>query len=580
MSSEELHRAAKRGDVETARRLVSEGGVDMNAYDSRGRTPLMHAVVSVAADADFVRLLLGHGARVDLENVGGEHEIKRGALAFALNSGNPEKVAALLEAGADIRYSRKEGYDALIDAVPGRGYRDGARLLDLLRLLVAKGAPLSGISSYKESALRILSRVGRFDGVRLLLDAGSDESQLGWTPLIRAVALGTLDDVKVASAGANLEEKDWWERTAWLVAILAGDIDKASFLLERGADRDARGRCSHTPLEYAVAGRHLPMLRWLLERGQDVEQVDEFGQTPLMTAAEGGDAAMIDALLAAGADVDRMREHDQSALSNCCSRDAALRLLEAGANPSYLSREARRAILGLPPEPELELLDSSPEEFQRARGTRFGAANPEEMDEPFWRAMIRAGVNAYQPRRLYEGGRIGGGPIWCADRFGQSLTFLPDGRIVEIGGEHEDSYDPDFCIYNDVIVHAAAGSVRIFGYPEEVFPPTDFHTATLAGDFIYVIGSLGYHGTRRPGFTPVRRLDTKSFRIETLQPSGEPPGWLSSHRAVLTAPGRIRIFGGEITTITGGKETNLKNTKSFILDIERMAWIPDPSEAP
>lgn len=580
MSSGELHRAAKRGDIETARRLLSSDGVDVNAYDSLGRTPLMHALENSAAKVDFVRLLLGHGARVDMENVGGEYEGKRGTLSFGLCGGDPDKVSALLDAGADIRYSRKEGYDALIDAVHGRDIMRGARLLDLLRLLIAKGAPLNGVSSYKESGLRVLSRVGRFDGVRILLDAGSDESQLGWTPLIRAVALGTLDDVKAASAGANLEEKDWWERTAWLVAILAGDIDKAGFLLERGADRDARGRCSHTPLEYAVAGRRLPMLRWLLERGQDVEQVDEFGQTPLMTAAEGGDEAMIAALLAAGADVDRMREHEQSALSNCSSRDAALRLLEAGANPSHLSREARRAVLGLPPEPELELLDSSPEEFQRARGTRFGAANPEEMDEPFWRAMIRAGVNAYQPRRIYEGGRIGGGPIWCADRFGQSLTFLPDGRIVEIGGEHEDSYDPDFCIYNDVIVHDALGSVRIFGYPDEAFPPTDFHTATLAGDFIYVIGSLGYHGTRRPGFTPVRRLDTKSFRIETLQPSGEPPGWLSGHRAVLAAPGRIRVFGGEITTAEGGKEMNLKNMKSFVLDIERMAWISDPLQAP
>jgi hypothetical protein len=27
----------------------------------------------------------------------------------------------------------------------------------------------------------------------------------------------------------------------------------------------------------------------------------------------------------------------------------------------------------------------------------------------------------------------------------------------------------------------------VYGYPESVFPPTDFHTATLVGEFIYVI---------------------------------------------------------------------------------------------
>ena len=89
-----------------------------------------------------------------------------------------------------------------------------------------------------------------------------------------------------------------------------------------------------------------------------------------------------------------------------------------------------------------------------------------------------------------------------AKRFGQSLTLLPDGLAVQIGGEHEDYYDPDFCIYNDVFVHERDGSITIYGYPESAFPPTDFRTATLVGDSIYVIGSLGSRGpvtsVRRP----------------------------------------------------------------------------------
>lgn len=75
-------------------------------------------------------------------------------------------------------------------------------------------------------------------------------------------------------------------------------------------------------------------------------------------------------------------------------------------------------------------------------------------------------------------------PVWCFHRFGKSITEFPDGRIIEIGGEHEDYYDPDFCIYNDVVVHYGGGRFEIFGYPEEVFPPTDSHSATLVGDVI------------------------------------------------------------------------------------------------
>src|SRR5262245_44697266 len=106
-------------------------------------------------------------------------------LVAALHDGDPAAVSALIAAGHDTRYPREHGYTALLDAVHGRDVARDARLLDLLALLVAHGATLDGVSTYRESALRVLSHIGRFDAVRLLLDAGADESQLGWTPLIK-----------------------------------------------------------------------------------------------------------------------------------------------------------------------------------------------------------------------------------------------------------------------------------------------------------------------------------------------------------------------------------------------------------
>ena len=110
-------------------------------------------------------------------------------------------------------------------------------------------------------------------------------------------------------------------------------------------------------------------------------------------------------------------------------------------------------------------------------------------------------MNAWSAGQHYADVKVRS-PVWCAQRFGQSITFLEDGRVVQVGGEHEDSYDPDFCIYNDVFVHEGE-AIRIHGYPEDVFPPTDFHTATLLGREIVLIGSLGYVGTRKLGVTPV-----------------------------------------------------------------------------
>lgn len=64
----------------------------------------------------------------------------------------------------------------------------------------------------------------------------------------------------------------------------------------------------------------------------------------------------------------------------------------------------------------------------------------------------------------------------------RSSTRLRNGREIYIAGEHEDWYDPDFYIYNDVIVIHPNLEIQIYGYPRTVFRATDFHSATLVQD--------------------------------------------------------------------------------------------------
>ena len=52
-------------------------------------------------------------------------------LLTALGEGDPQKVRALIEAGADVCYKRDDGYDALLDAIHGRDVRRDPRLLEL-----------------------------------------------------------------------------------------------------------------------------------------------------------------------------------------------------------------------------------------------------------------------------------------------------------------------------------------------------------------------------------------------------------------------------------------------------------------
>ena len=238
-------------------------------------------------------------------------------------------------------------------------------------------------------------------------------------------------------------------------------------------------------------------------------------------------------------------------------------------------------------EDEFEPIDASqitvdpgitPEVFAQWRAPRFGQANPERMNNPFWEWMIRTRLDGFQANEKLQGpDSCSAGPIWCFRRFGQSSTRLPDGREILIAGEHEDSYDPDFCIYNDVFVHHGEGNFEIYAYPEEVFPPTDFHTATLAGEHIYIIGGLGYPEDREPGTTPVYRLNCTSYAIEEVETSGQNPGWINRHRAVFHADkgaaGEIHVWnGGVFLGEENDQEQWEENEATFVLDLASGEW--------
>lgn len=206
------------------------------------------------------------------------------------------------------------------------------------------------------------------------------------------------------------------------------------------------------------------------------------------------------------------------------------------------------------PDPDASpILAPTPSDYLRLCKRRFGDANPERVHNPVWAWMVRKRHNTYRPRTslgIEPNLNPPGDPDFCFDRYGAARLTLPDSRGVIIAGEHEDSYDPDFCIYNDVIVEHQ-GRIEIYCYPREVFPPTDFHTATLVGDGVIIIGCLGYP-QERGQHTPVFRLDLTTYRIDRVPTTGEDPGWIYQHaarRIPADPPGRTRI------ELSGGKQT-------------------------
>jgi hypothetical protein len=235
-------------------------------------------------------------------------------------------------------------------------------------------------------------------------------------------------------------------------------------------------------------------------------------------------------------------------------------------------------------------MEINSELFNQQRRPRFGTANPERMNMAFWEWMIRGGQGISEIRNNPKFEGFGPcharfvfkvspsreeGPIWTFSRYGATRTVLPDGRAVCVGGEHEDYYDPDFCIYNDVVVFTRSNQVEIYGYPAEIFPPTDFHTATLVNNRLVVIGSLGYQNARRPGETPVHIVDLADYEISRMRISGEAPGWIYEHAADFDQDGLITIRGGRIIREHNGKQVYRRNFDEYSLDVSSGVWRRD-----
>jgi len=73
--------------------------------------------------------------------------------------------------------------------------------------------------------------------------------------------------------------------------------------------------------------------------------------------------------------------------------------LEAGDDLNLVPTEIKRMLLGLETGGELRVSRS---EYLRHKTPRYGTRNPERMDFPFWKDMIRTGGNAYSARTMFN----------------------------------------------------------------------------------------------------------------------------------------------------------------------------------
>ena len=241
------------------------------------------------------------------ENSSAPHGV---SLNDAIVTRNGDAVKAHLAAGTDVNVADANGITPLIAAVTS-GQRD------VVQLLLSAGADINAHGPEKRTALIYAIQAEQPEMALFLLEQKGIDPEAreahGSTPLVEAVVF---DQLKVAEVllekGADINARGPVGRTAIHAVGPQLDAELFRWLLQRGANPDARDDDSATPLHHAAfsttpadfaEGRDArSALYLLLESTSDMNAPTNAGQTPLHIAALWANPWLIKALLDTGAD--------------------------------------------------------------------------------------------------------------------------------------------------------------------------------------------------------------------------------------------------------------------------------------
>lgn len=159
MKSELLIEAVYRKDFEEIEQLIAKG-IGINATDTDGRSPLLHAILASDADPQMVTFLINRGATVQAHDATQQWT----PLHFAARDQKRVIAEILLQAGAEPNAMDVFGNTPLWRCVFNKNPDT-----TLVRLLIDWGADPTAKNKTGVSPLDLANTMGRPDLVALLL---------------------------------------------------------------------------------------------------------------------------------------------------------------------------------------------------------------------------------------------------------------------------------------------------------------------------------------------------------------------------------------------------------------------------
>jgi ankyrin repeat protein len=246
--------------------------------DINGKTPLYWAVDR--RNTNIINLLLDHGAEFTIHT----------ALLHAIDLGYLDVVQLLVERGAPLNVVSSGTH---LTVAITRGH------LDIAKYLIRSGADVNLTSEYG-TPLNIAIRKGHLDIVKILAESGADvnlTSEYG-TPLIIAARGEHWDIVKFlmeSGAQLNLADKNLPE-----VRVEKLNFEILNHIVEKGFKVDAT--LANSSLVWSLELEKLNLVKYFIEQGANVNQKYQNGQSLLSTALKNYDLRSFRLLIESGAD--------------------------------------------------------------------------------------------------------------------------------------------------------------------------------------------------------------------------------------------------------------------------------------
>jgi ankyrin repeat protein len=278
----------------------------------------------------------------------------------AAQKGDLQKVRALLETNQELVNQRDSGFGRTPLHWAARGVH-----LDVLRLLLEKGADPNAVDNSKIAALHSVSSRGHKEAAELLL-----------------------------AKGADVNAMDEFGKTPLAYAITGSHKELAEFLVSKGATVPIQGEAGRRLLHDASSQGDKALAEWMVAKGVDVSTQNGNGGTLLHSLSEGGLAELASQLIDRGLAVNKRDRYGFSALHYAARngrQDVAGILLQnkadinavnlAGESPLHLARRAGKKDLA-----EILIAHGASQaapHFPTLKGEYLGQRKPGEKPELF-----------------------------------------------------------------------------------------------------------------------------------------------------------------------------------------------------